>query len=169
RLRADIAQRADAERQRRDGEIVGRFEDGDDVVLSLRPVDVLDGRPAFLRHLLEGVGAFGRVLGFADSLLGEASKNAIGRHSDPPSSIGNGLLPATRDCPGAAAPDYPPIGRGATGPEGRPGPNQKRGGPEFWSQSGSPLGLSGVSEASRPLPGTKFTSSRMPSGSSKTK
>src|SRR5262249_32632773 len=39
----------------------------------------------------------------------------------------------------------------------------------FWFQLGSPLGLSGGSAASSPRPGTKSPSSRMPSGSSKTK
>src|SRR5436309_15424482 len=71
RLRAHIAELADAQAKRRYGDLVRRLADRDDVIGAKRPIDVLERDAELLPHGLDRVGPLGRVHDVLDALLGE--------------------------------------------------------------------------------------------------
>jgi len=70
-LRANIAELPDAHRQRGRRGVVRRFDDRDDVVLSLCPPDVLDRAAKFCSEFLIMARAIGGILNVLDALFGE--------------------------------------------------------------------------------------------------
>src|SRR5262245_20187559 len=82
RLRAHATELADAQPQRRHGDIIGRLERRDDVIAAERPVDVLDRNTELLRHRLDRLGPLGRVHDVLDALFGEVRQHDICCHRE---------------------------------------------------------------------------------------
>src|SRR5215510_15219394 len=103
RLGAYVSELADAGAERGHGHIVGRFEDGDEVVLPERPVSVLERCTGLLRHIAHGCRALGTILDVAQALLGEAAQHDISRHVMSSRIVGGSCSRAQSRSPGPPA------------------------------------------------------------------
>src|SRR3990170_6701458 len=72
-LRTNVAQCTDTQEQCGRGVVIRRFNDGRDVVLTKGPVDLLDGGPEALRHVLQGIGTLRGFFDVSNALIGELS------------------------------------------------------------------------------------------------
>src|SRR2546429_9086103 len=84
RLGANIAQCAKTQAKRHGGKFVRRIEDCHNIISALRPEQLLYGHSEGLGRPLESLCPLRRVLGIADSLVGEIAKHDISYHRGSP-------------------------------------------------------------------------------------